>query len=231
MAFTIIDPKIPQRTPQLLIQQAIPNPWVWVEEGAERPLVVPYDEVAPGLYPGETVVELDTGEIIAVSVATKRLANGGGLEFRGWARQIEPDGRTKRDPAGQEMELEFPTSASPAVLAALETDEETAKDRISREVMLMMLGEPPTMRPVHVDPEAPVPEVAVDAQDFEDHPEKAPPGTILNPEATEVPILPLSDEVRSNASIRFALQMARATNAEVDVSPLLQPAEDAISAS
>lgn len=155
--------------------------------------VAPYDFVGPGLYTGETVVQLDTGELIALSVARKRRPNGGGMDFRGWARVIEEDGSTKLDPAGQEMELEFPHGADAGTMQSIGDDAEAV---ISREIMLMMIGAPATMRDVPVE----------EGQD----PERA-------------PIVGWAEDVRLNTSIRYAIDMAAKTTAEVDVAALLAP--------
>lgn len=194
MPFKIVA-KPPLRAPEMLITTA------------EDESPAPYDVVAPGLYPGETVAELDTGERVAVSVATRRLPSGGGMEFRGWARVIEDDGTTKFDAGGQEMELEFAHSADAGTLQRLG---EKADEVISREVTLMMLGEPPTLILVHVDPDAPQPDPAT-----------LPEGARLNPGEDSAPAIQWAADVRLNNSIRHAIYLAGKATPLVDVAALL----------
>lgn len=220
MAFKIIDPGIEQRLPFMLIREPIAAPGAEGVDG-KVPMFTPYDQVAPGLYPDEHIAELDSGEWIAISVSTSRMKSGGGMEFLGWARVINEDGSTKIDKSGEEMELQCNHPVTAAALQILETDEETAQARVTREIMLMMLGEPPTLRPIHVDPEAPVTEVAVDLADWERNPKKAPPGTVLVPDATEAPVIGWSPDVRLNHSIRHAIQLADRAEPEVDVGALM----------
>lgn len=219
--YTIAKKPPPLRGEAMLIATAVPVPGA--SEGADGkvPTFVPYDELGPGLYPGETVYALNTGEQVALSVTTIRMANGGGMEFRGWARVIEQDGRTLLDSAGQELELEFRHPGDAGTLQRLGPD---APAMISREIMLMMLGEPPMMTDVPVDPDAPKIEVALDASDWERHKEKAPPGTVLKPDEATAPIVPWADDVRLNASIRHAIDLASKATPLVDVAALMKTA-------
>lgn len=169
----------------------------------------PYDQVAPGLYPDETAVRLDSGELVAISVAAGRQANGGGMVYLGWVRAIAEDGQTLRDGAGQELELEFRHPMDAGVLSALETPTERGDDRVKREIMLMMLGEPPTMRPIPVDP-------AVAA-----NPPAVPDGHFQDPAAGFAPVIDWAADVRLNASIRHAIALADSARAEPDVAALL----------
>jgi hypothetical protein len=63
----------------------------------------PYDTNAPGLYPNETVVEVD-GERVAVSVDTEWLPNNSGVALHGFGRWLNDDGSTKEDELGRPIE-------------------------------------------------------------------------------------------------------------------------------
>jgi hypothetical protein len=93
--------------------------------------------------------------------------------------------------------------------------------------MLALLDEPQTMVPIEPDPAAPAPAVpvvvATSAADWELHPEKAPPGTVLDPGATEVPMIPWSHDGRANASIRHAIETVRQVEAGFDPAKILAP--------
>jgi hypothetical protein len=207
-----IDP----RAPEMLDRAPIPTDVA----GVFLPSL--YDTVAPGLYPDEKVYLLDTGEKIALSVSTARKPNGGGMDFTGWARVIEDDGRTMLDKADAEMELEFRWSCDAGTFERLDEEASPAEVKVGREIMLMMLGEPPTMAPIAGgDPDAPPTEVAADMADWERNPHKAPPGTVLSPGATEAPLIGWATELKLNASIRHALKLFERSAPEVDVATLL----------
>lgn len=218
--FQIVTDTPPPRAPGLLVRE--PTQFA----GYPDPLI-PYDFIAPGLYPDETVFQLDSGEEIALSVSTARKPSGAGMDFIGWARVINGDGSTLLDAAGEEMEVEFRHTVTMPAFELLDEPGSPAEARISREIMLLMLGGEPTMVPVHVDPDAPVFEVAVDDADWRRNvdaagkPTKAPPGTVLNPETNEAPLIGWSDEARMNASIRHHLKLFRRARPEVDVAALL----------
>lgn len=196
-----------------------------VAEGQVQPeadFYIPYNEVAPGLYEDETVYTLDTGESIALSCRGKRDPLGAGMRFRGWARVIEADGSTMRDKHGAEMELSFSWPCEPAMFDYIDDPVGSGEGKIGREIMLLMLGEEPTMVPIKGgDPDAPPAEVAEDSGDWERHPHKAPPGTVLDPGATEAPLIGWSLEMRKNASIRFALKMFQRSSPQFNVGDLL----------
>lgn len=214
-SFTIVADKPPPRSPSMLIRNLVD--WQgWPEA------IIPYDLVAPGLYPDETVFQLDSGEEIAISVSTARMPNGGGMSFRGWARVITGDGSTLLDAAGEEMELEFVHIVTPTAFAALDVAGDPAEGKIAKEIVLLMLGEAPTMVPIENDPDAVPMEVALDDADHAAHPEKAAPGTVLDHNATEAPMIGWSEEIRMNASIRHALELFARAQPEVDVAALLR---------
>lgn len=102
-----------------------------------RDAALAYEDIGPGLYPDETAVKLDTGELVAVSVRPEWLANGSGVALRGWARWIDADGRTHLCPSGQDVELEFCHTASAVDVAA------HGVPALAAEVLKLLLGEEP----------------------------------------------------------------------------------------
>jgi hypothetical protein len=144
------------------------------------------DELGPGLYAGEVVLEIDEQDV-AVSVASEWLVSGS-ICFTAWARPIEVDGRTLTGPANQEMEREFSFTATPALVA------KHGVQALSVEVMLVVLGEPPTMVDVAVaDGEEPV----------------------------QAPIIALPDDVRLGVSVRQALAVIGDTSPAPSAAALL----------
>ncbi|MBA0420321.1 hypothetical protein D7Y22_04990 [Stenotrophomonas maltophilia] len=82
---------------------------------------------------GQTVLELDTGDLVAV-VCTRTL-QGGQILFRGRARAITEAGLPLVGPDGVPIEREFQHS-----------DPRPAKaDEVARDVLLALLGEPPQL--------------------------------------------------------------------------------------
>lgn len=82
---------------------------------------------------GQTVLELDTGDLVAV-VCTRTL-QGGQILFRGRARAITEAGLPLVGPDGVAIEREFQHS-----------DPRPAKaDEVARDVLLALLGEPPQL--------------------------------------------------------------------------------------
>jgi len=144
------------------------------------------DELGPGLYPGEVVVVID-GQDVAVSVASEWLVNGS-VGFTAWARPIEPDGRTMTGPADQELEREFCYTAS-ARLAA-----KHGVQTLSVEMMLVVLGEPPTMVDVPADAGA---------------------------TSVQAPIIDLAEDMRVGVSVRQALAVIDDTSPAPDAGALL----------
>ena len=66
---------------------------------------------APGLYPSEVAVQLDTGEYVAVYVERTWQENNAGLAFYTSARLINADGSTKLCVAGKEIVIEVRTAS------------------------------------------------------------------------------------------------------------------------
>lgn len=71
----------------------------------------PWDTTAPGLYPDEQAYQLDTGELVAISV--EQHAAGNDVGFHAYARLIEADGSTKTL-NGKEMEVSWSVSLTVA---------------------------------------------------------------------------------------------------------------------
>ncbi len=83
--------------------------------------------------PGETVVALDDGHLVAISCARKLLGNR--ISFHVLARAIDTAGAPLRDAGGEPIEREFKFSA----------DVGTDADEMARQCLLAALGEPTTL--------------------------------------------------------------------------------------
>lgn len=100
------------------------------------------DIAAPGLYPSEVAVQLDTGEYVAVYVERTWQENNAGLAFYTSARLINADGSTKLCVAGKEIVIEVRT-------ASVQKDiQDYGADALTKEHVLAVLGEPTTQVPV-----------------------------------------------------------------------------------
>lgn len=82
---------------------------------------------------GESAIELDTGELVAV--VCNRFVAGGRIQFSGSARAINSDGSSILDGDGKAVERRFPYSDPRPVLV----------DAIARDVLLALLGERPEL--------------------------------------------------------------------------------------
>lgn len=182
MAFAISNEEIGPRDPAL----------AWADNG-------------PGLYSDESLVQLDSGELVAVSVEMKWPDNNTGLGLHGWARWINPDGSSKTCPEGRSIETSISFTAD------ADTLRRHTKAQLSREVLLAVLGEPATPVPIEHDAEAPPPPA----------PENLPAGTTLNPEATERDLIPWPQTERDNASIRTAIDHVKAAQNGIDAAAVL----------
>lgn len=98
-----------------------------------------WDQLGPGRYPGEVVVELASGEKIAVSVDPKWLENGAGVSLDGNARWIEGDGRTKLSAEGAHVESNLMATAS------LGDVREFGLKPLARDIALILAGEEPRL--------------------------------------------------------------------------------------
>lgn len=110
---------------------------------------LPYDQIGPGLYPDETVVEVAGKTKVAVSVERHWMENGGGIGFHGYARVIEDDGSTKLiQPGDKHFEASLSYHAPPEDIKKFGADE------IATDVALIILGEEPKLeREVPTDEE------------------------------------------------------------------------------
>lgn len=145
-----------------------------------------YEVVGPGLYEGETAVVVN-GEYIAVSASSHRLENGGGASLKAWGRWIEEDGTTKLDRQGKEVEIDFIHTADAV------TVDMYGLDKLVKECLLAILGEPPTMRTVPVE----------DGEDM------------------EMPILGWSEGFLLNVNINVAIDNAKKAKPIHDAAKLL----------
>lgn len=96
----------------------------------------PYNSIAPGLYPDETLYEIDGAGLVAVSAETRRLANNGGLAITAWARAVEKDGTTRLDAHGAELETSVSSNHDWGAV------ELRGQKVLEREVLLAVMGEP-----------------------------------------------------------------------------------------
>ncbi|THD35719.1 MAG: hypothetical protein E7773_10250 [Sphingomonas sp.] len=133
-------------------------------------------EQRAGLASNETLVDLDDGHCIAVAVEPSWLANGSGVAIRASARWVDSDGQTHTCPAGQHVELTFSHTADAASV------ERHGLAALSKEVLLLVLGEAPTL-------------VDHDNEDGTTH---------------SAPIIAFGDDVRLNASVRRAIAVVGA---------------------
>jgi hypothetical protein len=99
---------------------------------------------APGIHPEESVVELDNGEQVAVSVRREWMENGAGIAFHASARWIEADGTTKMAPNGAQIISKHTHLPSMVTLNA------HGADAIATELALLVIGEDPKL---HIDSE------------------------------------------------------------------------------
>jgi hypothetical protein len=162
-----------------------------------------YEELAPGLYPDEVAVKLDDGTLVAISVAEEWMENNSGVHLQSWARWIKPDGETQTSPDGKQIESRCSASIGPAQLQINSIDE------FRKEMLLAVLGEPPTLRDVPVDPNA----IAVSKPED--------PTFQHLPQNDKIPILPISEEGRLNSSIRHVVETIKQIREVPDPAQLL----------
>lgn len=161
----------------------------------------------PGLHTDEVAVQLDTGELVAVSVEPKWPENNSGLALHAWGRLINADGSSKEDPTGAVDAQGRPVVIETSITANIPQDQldRFGEQALSKELMLAVLGEPMTMTDVDVDEAA----AAADA-------EAAPPGTVLDPTMNKQGILPVSAEALQAASIRLAIARTKLVRSGID---------------
>lgn len=86
--------------------------------------------------PGEQVVELDTGALVATSCTIARIDTG--MSFRAVARAVDAEGQPILDTQGRAVRTEL-THTAPASIVDTE-----GADNIARDCLLAVLGEPVT---------------------------------------------------------------------------------------
>lgn len=106
---------------------------------APRSSALDYDDVGPGLYAGETALELDTGDLVAVSVESQWLENGAGVAFKSCARWINADGSTRLCPNDCHIETNASHTADAVSVQA------HGVAALGKEMLLLVLGEEPTL--------------------------------------------------------------------------------------
>ena len=151
-----------------------------------------YDDRGPGLWPGEVRISLDDGELVAVAVKPTWLANNAGAEIYACARIVEADGSTKLSEDGEHVEVEFRDKRPMSEI------EQFGIEAVCREFVLLVLGEPATV----VD--RPNPPEAIAAAEAA--------GESAIPPTFRAPIIPWAEDLRRNASVRYARDVVRAMN-------------------
>lgn len=106
-----------------------------------------WNQNGPGLYQHskqgapapETVVKLNTGETVALSVETEFRSNDLAVHLCGWARLIEEDGSSVLSPDGVPIETSCSVGIANADIVA------KGLSVYKAEVLKLLLGEKPTM--------------------------------------------------------------------------------------
>lgn len=96
---------------------------------------------APGLYPGEIALQLDTGDLVALAVEGSPSEVNTGMVLYAWARAINPDGSTKMFGVDPGVQIVTETKHT-ACHAEMET---TPAQTLADELVKAIMGEPPTM--------------------------------------------------------------------------------------
>lgn len=91
----------------------------------------------------ETVVQLDSGQLVAVQCIASRTTGGDMLVFTASARWVDAQGVTQCDSNGREVSVAFPTTLSPEDVTRL------GAGVITKECLMLVLGEPLTPDPDH----------------------------------------------------------------------------------
>lgn len=158
-----------------------------------------WEQNGPGLHQDEVAVELDTGELVAVSVEVHWDEGNTGLGLHGWARLINGDGSSKTDPAGKVIETSLPTTVSQDLL------ERHGKKKLGREVMHAVLGEVLTQV-----------RIAASTRPSDSDSVSPPAGTVLDPGASHTLLIAWSDEALRNANIRNAIAAMKVVGTGID---------------
>lgn len=98
-----------------------------------------FDEVAPGLYPGEVAITFNSTHHAALSAEPKWKENGEGVRIRAWARYINTDGSTKVTAHGQQLETSTTFTFPPDQV------KQYGVRPLAKEVVLLVLGEDPVL--------------------------------------------------------------------------------------
>lgn len=199
---------------------------------APRDPALPWAQNAPGLYQvsrsgapcPEAVVELGTGERVAVSVEedcgdSEGDGNSdGGACLRGYARWIAADGSSETTPDGKVVESEFCCRVSQAQILAHKID------TYRREVLAILLGDPRTMLAIAPPLDARAMTAAEQQAALEAlRAEGASPDAtfVSDPDAAEVPLIAAGTEQLAAAEIGNAIAVARQMRVTADPAALL----------
>lgn len=93
--------------------------------------------------PGETVVELDSGQAVAVACTAARDHVSNDLVFEVTARWVDEAGVTRLDSSGREVQTTYSHRSTASEVDALTTP------TITKECLLLVLGESLTENPDH----------------------------------------------------------------------------------
>ena len=104
---------------------------------AARAAGIPDPEIAPGLYPNEVAVTLDSGQDVAVYVEATPAGNNAGIVFYASARAIASDGATQlHQPGNVQMVTECQHASSQAEVSTY------GADALAKCMAMAVLGEP-----------------------------------------------------------------------------------------
>lgn len=108
---------------------------IMATQPAVRAAGIPDSQIAPGLYPNEVAVTLDTGQGVAVYVEALPVDNNAGIAYYASARAINADGSTVMHGTVQ-MVTEYPYLSSQNEVAQL------GATPLAQGMLLIVLGEP-----------------------------------------------------------------------------------------
>ncbi len=91
------------------------------------------------IAPDEVLLSLDSGEYVAASVSAYRTEHTGGRTIAGHVRWLSSDGQLMTDALNRPVLSQFTHTASIGHIESL------GEPAIKREILLMLLGEPPTL--------------------------------------------------------------------------------------
>jgi hypothetical protein len=161
-------------------------------ERADGSTFIPWNVVAPGLYPDEEVIKLDSGEMVAVSIEPEWLENNGGIALHAFGRWLNEDGSTHEA-------FGFPVETSYSATFNHTDVDEHGVDNLAKAVTALILGEDQPNVKVHVDKDV----VSGKAPQF---PNGAVGVTSMDAARSSRPLIDIPPEAAKSASIRSAIE-------------------------